>query len=74
MIPVTILAFYLEKLKKANDIVTYKEISAFWDNRDLNKDQKIEEKAKRPYQQILLTIGSAALTLAIILLEVFILK
>lgn len=74
MVPVMILAFYLEKMKKANDIVTYKEISAFWDQRQLDKENKIAEKAKRPYQQILLGIGAGALTLAILLLEALILK
>ena len=74
MVPVMILAFYLEKMKKANDIVTYKEISAFWDQRQLDKENQIAEKAKRPYQQILLTIGAAGLTLAVILLEAFLMN
>ena len=69
MIPVACLAIYIEKLKKTNDMVTYKEILAYTEGKKLDKDTKLQEKAKRPYQQILLAIGAAGLTLAVILIE-----
>lgn len=69
MIPVACLAIYIEKLKKTNDMVTYKEIVAYTEGKELDKDTKLQEKAKRPYQQILLAIGAAGLTLAVILIE-----
>lgn len=74
MIPLIIFAFYIEKMKKANDIATYKEIIAFCEGKELDKDSKIAEKAKRPYQRVLLAIGAGALLLAIFLLESFIFK
>ena len=74
MIPLIIFAFYIEKMKKTNDIVTYKEIVAFCESKELDKDSKIAEKAKRPYQRVLLAIGAGALLLAIFLLESFVFK
>lgn len=74
MIPLIIFAFYIEKMKKANDIATYKEIVAFCEGKELDKDSKIAEKAKRPYQRVLLAIGAGALLLAIFLLESYIFK
>lgn len=74
MIPLIIFALYIEKMKKANDIATYKEIIAFCESKELDKDSKIAEKAKRPYQRVLLAIGAGALLLAIFLLESFIFK
>ena len=68
MIALLALSVKVEMLKKKNDIRTYKEILAFTEGRDLTKEEKIEEKAKRPYQQILLAIGSGAITLAVFLL------
>ncbi|MCR4557696.1 MAG: hypothetical protein K5779_07740 [Saccharofermentans sp.] len=57
-----------------NDIATYKEIVAFCEGKELDKDSKIAEKAKRPYQRVLLAIGAGALLLAILLLESYIFK
>ena len=74
MIPLIIFAFYIEKMKKANDIATYKEIVAFCEGKELDKDSKIAEKAKRPYQRVLLSIGAGALLLAIFMLESYIFK
>lgn len=74
IIPLIIFAFYIEKMKKANDIATYKEIVAFCEGKELDKDSKIAEKAKRPYQRVLLAIGAGALLLAIFLLESYIFK
>ena len=74
MVPLIIFAFYIEKLKKTNDIATYKEIVAFCEGKELDRDTKIAEKAKRPYQSVLFAIGAAALMLAVLLLESFIFK
>lgn len=55
------LAFKVEKEKKKYDIQSYKEIVAFLEGRRLDEISKAQEKAKRPYQKALLTIGSAVL-------------
>lgn len=52
-------AFKIERLKKDNDIQTYKEIVAFSEGKRLDDIQKQREIGKRPYQNILLVIGSA---------------
>lgn len=52
-------AFKIEKRKKELDIGSYKEINAFIEGKRLDEIEKEREKAKRPYQQILLGIGSA---------------
>ena len=52
-------ALKVEKLKKDNDIQTYKEIVAFSEGKRLDDIQKQREIGKRPYQKILLVIGSA---------------
>lgn len=53
-------ALKLEKLKKDNDISTYKEIVAFTEGKRLDEAEKQQEFGKRPYQKVLLMIGSAA--------------
>ena len=63
-----VVSFRVEELKKKNDIQTYKEIVAFTEGKELTKDDKIAEKAKRPYQKILLAFGSGALALGIFIL------
>ena len=55
-------AFKLEKVKKTNDVQTYKEIVAFSEGKRLDDIQKQREIGKRPYQKILLVIGSALIT------------
>ena len=55
------LAFKVEKEKQKYDIQSYKEIVAFLEGRRLDEISKAQEVAKRPYQKVLLTIGSAAL-------------
>ena len=54
-------AFHVEKLKKRHNIQTYKEIQAFMDGKRLDELETAEEKGKRPYQKILLVLGSALL-------------
>ena len=58
-------ALKVEKVKKDNDIQTYKEIVAFAEGKRLDEIQKQREIAKRPYQKILLVLGSAAVALVV---------
>ena len=55
-------AFKIEKVKKYNDVQTYKEIVAFTEGKRLDDIQKQREIGKRSYQKILLVIGSALIT------------
>ncbi len=48
-----ITAVRVEKLKKSNDIQTYKEIVAFNEGKTLDNIQKQREIGKRPYQTVL---------------------
>ena len=61
-------AFKIEKVKKDNDVQTYKEIVAFYEGKRLDDIHKQREIGKRPYQKILLVIGSAAVTLIVCVL------
>ena len=54
-------ALKIEKVKKDNDIQTYKEIVAFSEGKLLDDIQKQREIGKRPYQKLLLVIGSAVI-------------
>lgn len=54
-------SFKVEKVKKDNDIFTYKEIVAFLEGKCLNETEIQQEIGKRPYQRILLVLGSAAI-------------
>ena len=58
-------ALKVEKLKKDNDIQTYKEIVAFSEGKKLNMIDKRVEIGRRPYQKILLAVGSAIITMLI---------
>ena len=58
-------ALKVEILKKYNDIQTYKEIVAFSEGKKLNMIDKQVEIGKRPYQKILLAVGSAIITMLI---------
>lgn len=62
------VAFKIEKLKKQDNIRTYKEISAYLEGRSLDSAEKAEEAAKAPYQQALLAIGSGALAFTVMAL------
>ena len=61
-------ALKVEKLKKDNDIQTYKEIVAFSEGKRLDDKQKQREIGKRPYQKILLVIGSALIAFIVCIL------
>ena len=53
-------AIRLEKLKKANDLHTYREIVAFSESRSLDEIQTQREIGKRPYQAALKPLAGAA--------------
>ena len=67
-------AIKVEKIKKDNDIQTYKEILAFTEGKRLDEIQKIEERAKRPYQKIIDGFLWAAIALLISGLMIFLLR
>ena len=64
-------AFKVEKVKKDNDVHTYKEIVAFSEGKLLDDILKQREIGKRPYQKILLVIGSALITFVVCVLMGF---
>ena len=61
-------ALKIEKIKKDNNVQTYKEIVAFSEGKRLDEIQKQREIGKRPYQKFLMVIGSAAIGAAACLL------
>ena len=61
-------AFQVEKVKKDNDVQTYKEIVAFSEGKLLDDIQKQREIGKRPYQKIFLVIGSALIPFVVCVL------
>lgn len=61
-------AVKIERIKKANNVHTYKEIVAFSEGKMLDEIENLQETAKRPYQKLLLALGSAALVLLLCLL------
>ena len=48
----------IERIKKEYDVQTFKEIIAFTKGEALTPTDKIEEKAKRPYQKIIFAVAS----------------
>lgn len=61
-------ALKVEKVKKDNDVQTYKEIVAFSEGKLLDDIHKQREIGKRPYQKILLVLGSAFITFVVCVL------
>ncbi len=61
-------AFKIEKIKKDNDVQTYKEIVAFSEGKLLDDIHKQREIGKRPYQKILLVTGTALTAFAVFVL------
>lgn len=55
----------VEKVKKDNDIRTYKEIVAFSEGRRLDELTQQQEIGKRPYQSFLLAVASGLITFII---------
>lgn len=52
----------IEKIKKANNIQTYKEIVAFYNGEALSTTDKIKEEAKRPYQKVIIFIVTTVIS------------
>ncbi|WP_049945797.1 hypothetical protein [Butyrivibrio sp. LC3010] len=48
----------VEHIKREYDVQTYKEIIAFTKGEALQSTEKIEEKAKRPYQKLVFAVAS----------------
>ena len=64
----------VEKMKKAFDIQTYKEIIAFMGGEGLDEIAKAKEEGKRPYQKILMAAAAAFIALAVSVLMLWIFK
>ena len=54
-------ALKVEKVKKDNDIHTYKEIVAFTEGKRLDEMETQQEIGKRPYQMVLYALGSGVI-------------
>ena len=67
-------AFKVEKLKKEYDISSLKEIEAFLQGEKLDEIEVKVEKAKSPYQTIILALLSAVLAVAIFIVVIKLLK
>lgn len=59
------VALAVEKLKKSNNIGTFKELDAFFAGKRLDEIECVKEEAKRPYQKILGAIIGAAIALLV---------
>lgn len=58
-------ALRLERIKKANNIQSYKEILAFSEGKRLDEIEQKVEAGKRPYQKVLLALLTAGITLLV---------
>lgn len=63
-----VYALKIEKVKKDNDVHTYREIVAFSEGKLLDDIQKQREIGKRPYQKFLLVIGCAVISFVVCVL------
>ena len=61
-------AFKADKVKKENNLSTYKEIVAFMDGKRLDEIEEQQEIGKRPYQTVLYMFGSAAIAFIVVYL------
>ena len=59
------VALKVEKIKKDNDVHTYKEIVAFTEGRRLDELDKAVEKGKRPYQALVAFLSGALIALLV---------
>ena len=64
-------ALKVEKVKKENDIQSYREIVEFMKGRKLEKEDKIAEVAKRPYQKVMLVMLSAVIAAVVCIVMAF---
>ena len=55
----------LERIKKANNVQSYKEILAFSEGKRLDEIEQKVEAGKRPYQKVLLALLTAGITLLV---------
>lgn len=62
------VALRIERVKKENDIFTYKEIVAFIEGKRLDELSRQREIGKRPYQRLLLFLASGAIAFAVCVL------
>ena len=69
-----LFALKVEKIKKENDVQTYKEIVAFTEGKRLDEIETHQEYGKRPYQKLFLMIGSALITLIICIVLYWLLR
>ena len=58
-------AHRLERIKKANNVQSYKEILAFSEGNRLDEIEQKVEAGKRPYQKVLLALLTAGITLLV---------
>ena len=63
-----VYAFKIEKVKKDNDVHTYREVVAFSEGKLLDDIQKQREIGKRPYQRLLLVVGCAVISFVVCVL------
>ena len=57
--------FRVDRHKKKHNVQTYKEILAFTEGKSLSEIEQAQEEGKRPYQKVLLVVGSALLAVAV---------
>lgn len=62
-----------EKIKKDNNVYTYKEIVAFAEGRRLDELERQQEKGKRSYQRVLMALASGVIALIVCLVEAWLL-
>lgn len=56
-------AFRIEKLKRTNNIHTYKEVVAFSEGKRLDEIETIRESGKQPYQTVIKFLAGAGVGL-----------
>ena len=69
-----VYAFKIEKYKKEHDVQSYKEIVAFMEGKRLDEIEKKQEIAKRPYQKVLLVLGSAVVGFVVAAVMIMLVK
>jgi len=77
-IVIAIVTFYfailVEKKKKQFNIQTYREIVAFMEGKKLDEIAKAREEGKRPYQSVMLALGTGLITFVIAIIFIYVLK
>lgn len=58
-------ALRLERIKKANNVQSYREILAFSEGKRLDEIEQKVKAGKRPYQKVLLALLTAGITLLV---------